>query len=125
MSHFFAIGLVCSVWSSEPELPGENQRAPRAHSTCIDTRSLMSWTPSELGNGFTPLDAAVSTSADTTTQSIPPVSNQAVGLPAVCNYSFSKYLMSEEDSSLFSAFPPQCGGHCDRQVHVIRSYDLA
>lgn len=80
--------------------------SPCAHSTCIDTRSFMSWTPSELGNGFTPLDAAVSTSAHTTTQSMLPVSNQAVALPAVSNYSFSKYLILEYDGSLFSAFPP-------------------
>ncbi len=113
MSHFLAIGqsLFCLVlWAV---LPGENwtNRRGRTHAAHVLTLSLVSWTPSELGNGFTPLDAAVSTSADTTAQSIPPVSNQAVGLPAVCNYSFSKYLILEEDCLLFFAFPLQCGGH--------------
>lgn len=50
---------LCSFWSSE------------LCSLCIDARSLMSWPPSEQGNGFTPLDAAVSTSAATTASSVP------------------------------------------------------
>ncbi len=66
--------------------------SPCAHSTCIDTHSLMSWTPLELGNGFTPLDAAVSTSADTAHNPSLQFFDQAVGLPAVCNYSFSRIL---------------------------------
>lgn len=53
-----------------------------------------------------------------------PVSNQAVTLPAVSNCSFSKRLMLEQDGSLFSAFPPHCGGHCNQQAHVICSYDM-
>lgn len=60
---------------------------------------------------------------DTTTQSFPPVSNQATNLQTLCNYSSSKYLMLEQNSLPFSTFPHQCGGHCDQQADLICSFD--